>query len=233
MFHLLWLNMQEFTITVLSNCSAELYDNTLSSFTNLLNSVIKVDDNWVVGLSEIYVNNLNYKERSRREAQCENFESYTKELTEIKKLMKDFMGTDEVAEDDGKPKKRGVELPNLFQYIDSIFHPIQNLTEKFVEQTNDIKEMYRNQSEITDLAFVYTDIIQPRYLGNLKSRVLKILPLKNNRGFYKFENIEYFPLQTSILRDISILITNGSGVNIDFKSSNIPTVCTLHFKNNI
>lgn len=225
--------MREFSVTLLSNCSTEVFDNSLSSFTNLLNSIIKIDDNWVVGLSEIYVNSLNYKERTRRDIQCKYLEGYTKELENIKKLMSDFMDSSGASKEDGKPKKRSSDLPNLFEYINSIFHPIQNLTEKFVEQSNDIMEMYRNHNDITDLGFIYTDIIQPRYLGNLRSRVLKIIPLKNNKCFHKFDNIDYFPIQTNILKDISILVTNGSGENINFKPSNIPTVCTLHFKNNI
>lgn len=230
-----WINMREFSITLLSNSCTGLYDNTLSSFTNLLNSIITLDDNWIVGLSEIYVNDLNYKERIRRDALCEypTLEGYTQELTKIKTLMSDFMVSSEPTNEGGKPEKRNTDLPNLFEYIDSIFHPIKTLTEMIVEQANDVKEMHVNNNDIADLAFIYTDIIQPRYLGNLKSRVLKIIPLKNNKGFYAFKNIEYFPLQTNILKDISILITSGSGENINFKPSNIPTVCTLHFKNNI
>lgn len=222
--------MKEFHLTLLSNSSVTLYDNTLSSFTNLLNSTIELDDNWLVGLSEIYVNRLNYKERNKRDTACQYLEGYTKELTKIKKLMEDYLQSPDLFKNDGKPKKNKADIPNLFDYIDSIFHPIQNLTEKIVEQTNDFKEIYSNHNDIIDLAFVYTDIIQTRLVGSQLSRVLKVIPLKNNQDLITIKNIEYYPVQSNILKDISILITNGSGQKIDFKKSSIPTFCTLHFK---
>lgn len=222
--------MKEFNLTLFSDSSISLYDNTLSSFTNLLNSTIELDDNWVVGLSEIFVNRLNYKERNRRDIQCQYLEDYTKELAKIKKLMEDYLQSVDVSKNDGKPKKNKSDIPNLFEYIDSIFHPIRNLTEKIAEQTNDLKEIYSNHNDIVDIAFVYTDIIQTRLIGNQLSRVLKVIPLKNNQDLVTFKNIEYYPLQTNILKDISILITNGSGKKIDFKKSITPTFCTLHFK---
>lgn len=222
--------MESFSLTLLSNSSIDIYDNTLSSFTNLLKSSIQLNGNWVVGLSEIYVNKLNYVERNKRDVQCDYLRAYTDELTKIKSLIDEFLGEDR---GDGKPKKKRSDIPNLFEYIDSIFNPIHNLTEKVVEHFNATQQQYSINNDIVEQAFIYTDIMQSRYIGNQLSRCLKIIPLKNNQNYLSFDKIDYFPIQSNILKDISILITNGSGEKINFKTSNLPTFCTLHFKKHI
>lgn len=222
----------DFSITLLSNSSLELYDNTLSSFTNLLNKAVNVDNQWVVGLSEIYLNNSGHISREKRGIPCEYVKTYSKNLEDIKTLLKDFIGPLDtvVADDKTVAKKKRSEVYNLFEYIDSIFHPISNLTEKLLEQTNLQMDYQKYYAEFMDYAFIYTDIIQSRHVGDQLSRCLKVIPIKNCENFYRFERIEYFPLQTNILKDISILVTNGTGEKINFENSNIPTFCTLHFK---
>lgn len=68
--------MKEFSLTLLSNSSSELYENTLSAFTNLLNPSITLDDDWEVGLSHIFLNKLNYIERRKRDIHCDYLQKY-------------------------------------------------------------------------------------------------------------------------------------------------------------
>lgn len=224
--------MNDFSLSLLSNSCLQIYDNTLSSFTNLLKTPIQLDENWVVGLSNIYVNKLHTVERTRRDIQCEHLKGYTEEVSKIKKLLEEFLN-DNDNKDELKPKKKRSDIPNLFDYIDNIFHPIHSLTEKIIELFQTANQNYSNNNEIVDHAFVYTDIIQPRHIGSQLSRCLKIIPLQNNQHYYSFDKIDYYPIQSNILKDISVLITNGSGEKINFKSSSLPTFCTLHFKKNI
>lgn len=226
--------MDDFSLTLLSSSSTEIYENTLSSFTNLLSSQINLSGNWVVGLSEIYINKLNYIERSKRDIQCENLKGYTEELKKIKELMEEFLKTEEEKSKTGeKPKRKRSDIPNLFDYIDSIFHPIKDLTDRLIEQSNTLIQLISNKNNIIEHAFLYSDIIQPRGVGDKQTKCLKVIPIKNNESYIHFEKVDYFPVESNILKDISILITNGAGEKIDFKASMLPTFLTLHFKKNI
>lgn len=224
--------MKDFSLTLLSNSSAELYGNTLSAFTNLLNSTIILDGDWEVGISHIFLNKLPYTERRKRDTPCEYFDQYNTELTKIKKLIDEyFKSIDEANKEDGKAKKKRSDTADLSDYVDNIATPMQHLTQKFMEQN--LNEMLKHNNEIIDHAFVYTDIIHSQHIGDQSSRCLKVIPITNKRNYYSFNRIDYFPVQSNILRDISILITNGSGENINFDSSSLPTFCTLHFRKNI
>lgn len=222
--------MKEFSLTILSNSSVELYGNTLSAFTNLLHSSITLEDNWEVGLSSIFMNKLENLERRKREIQWEYLNEYNLELKKIKYLIEDFLKTMENKKDGKNIEKRsGISDP--LDYIESIFHPMQHLTEKLLEKA--LHELHENHNKIVDHAFIYTDIIQSNNIGSQSSRCLKVIPLTNKENHFNFKKIDYFRLQTNILKDISILITNGSGERINFSSSSLPTFCTLHFRKDI
>lgn len=223
--------MQEFSLTILSNSTAELYGNTLSAFTNLLNSTITLEDNWEVGLSNVFMNDVDYTERGKRDIE---HEKYSADLSEIRTLIDDYFKLiPEENKEEGKPKKKRSDNLSVTEYFDSIIHPMQRLTQKLLEQTLDEIHKINNNTNIIDHAFIYTDIIQAHNIGSQSSRCLKVIPITNKRSYFTFNKIDYFPLQSNILKDISILITNGVGEKMNFTSSSLPTFCTLHFRKNI
>lgn len=221
--------MREFSLTLLSNGSVNLYENTLSSFTNLLKSAIVLDENWVVGIRNVFVNKINNVERKKRDIQCEYLHKYNKELSKIKELIEEyFKSLSETGKEDVTIKKKRSDIPDFVEYFERIFHPIEYLTHQYIE--NSMINMSIGERDIIEHAFIYTDIIQTHHIGNQLSRCLKVFPLTTKENFISFPNVDYFPVQSNILKDISILITNGSGEKINFASSNLPTFCTLHFK---
>lgn len=76
--------------------------------------------------------------------------------------------------------------------------------------------------------FVYTDIICGRRVGSQNVKVIKIIG-EPCRGAKRFNNVEYFPLETDYIRTIGIKITNQQGELINFDKSYTPTMLTLHF----
>lgn len=96
----------------------------------------------------------------------------------------------------------------------------------------------------TDLAFIYTDFIQPQCIGDTMSRYLRILPIchnallnmketdedKSQRISYTFRQIQYVPIEQRYLESISIVIANKLGEQIELNDSTIPTYILLHFK---
>lgn len=78
--------------------------------------------------------------------------------------------------------------------------------------------------------YVYTDIIKPRYVGDIKSRYLKIIPrLNTHADIIKFKHIEYCPLEKGYIENLTIQLMDIEGEKIDFAGSTSPTYVMLHF----
>jgi len=77
---------------------------------------------------------------------------------------------------------------------------------------------------------VYTDIIEPRVVGDTLAPLLRLVP----RGTYgedsveTFKNIEYIPLRTKYFSTIEIDIRDDTGRPIPFERGKV--VVTLHFR---
>lgn len=79
--------------------------------------------------------------------------------------------------------------------------------------------------------YLYTDVIKPRHIGNRYSRCLRVFLKKNlEQATIGFDQIEYFPVQTNMIGEISVLMADLTGERINFNRSYIPTMCTFHFK---
>ena len=84
---------------------------------------------------------------------------------------------------------------------------------------------------IMDFFFIHTDIISTRRVGNQMVRCLKVLPADASRAEYvKFGRIEYYPIESSYIRSISIAILDVESQRINFADSSLPTFITLHFR---
>lgn len=91
-----------------------------------------------------------------------------------------------------------------------------------------------NVSPYLNYMHVYTDFIKPRFIGDIKSRYLKIIPkLDADASVFKFDHIEYCSLEKSYIENLTILILNNFGEKIDFMNSMNPTYVMLHFKKTV
>lgn len=88
-----------------------------------------------------------------------------------------------------------------------------------------------SEDKVIEFMYIHTDIIKPRAVGSQMVRCLKVMPADAKKDDYvKFGRIEYYPVETSYIRSISILILDSESSQIRFEQSLLPTLITLHFK---
>jgi hypothetical protein len=78
--------------------------------------------------------------------------------------------------------------------------------------------------------YVYTDLIQPNYVGDSYVRLLTPLHFPSSTGYHRFDYPLYKPLETSYIESISIRIVTKSGGDVVFDDSVIPCLVVLHFR---
>ncbi len=78
--------------------------------------------------------------------------------------------------------------------------------------------------------FIYTDIVKQRMIGDTFVKCIKILHTTGEDEYISFPRVEYHPLASNFIRDITLLFQNEENVQIELLSSYKPTMCTLHFK---
>lgn len=81
---------------------------------------------------------------------------------------------------------------------------------------------------------IYSDIIKPRIVGDRISRIMYMQPMQNenywlDRNVKTIKNIEYCPLESSIISEINILIADETGEQIHFNDDTFSTMISLHF----
>lgn len=98
-----------------------------------------------------------------------------------------------------------------------------------------VTELFVNDgsSDISSILFIYSDIMKPRCIGNKNIRCIRVIPFKGKSICYDFHNVEYYPLEISVINDISILIANSDGSQYNFIDSTTPNYITLHFRKKI
>lgn len=275
---------QEFYVTLFSNSSMQINpNNVLSSFTNLLKETIFLTDDWVVGISEIYINGLQLKNKKRKARDVihdpleykpltmhdlmhaklkanekkKNAEYATKNLSKktaesVPKITTESgiqlnyqTGNENISETpklssnseninldeklllNNKNQKEVNEFVGAIPSIALLFQPLTAVVQDIfdvIQENNTIPKI------IKGFAFIYCDIIKPRLIGNQCNRCLRIIPRTNVPQHIVFKNVEYYPVQTNVIQSISILIIDDQGEKMNFSSSSIPTMCTLHFK---
>lgn len=83
------------------------------------------------------------------------------------------------------------------------------------------------------LVLIYTDFIATQLLGDINSRYLRIIPVKNlykGPQHIQFNTIQYVNIEKKFLQTISILLCSTNGEKIKFNESTTPTYLLLHFK---
>lgn len=123
-----------------------------------------------------------------------------------------------------KPKKTE-QQPTVGNQSFDIPPPIWN------EGSSELGLSWIESHQVLNFMYVYTDIIKPRYVGDIKSRYLKIIPkLNTDADVIKFDHIEYCTVEKGFIENISILIMDSQGEKINFIGGSSPTYTMLHFK---
>lgn len=272
-------------VTIFSNNSTNVFKNTPNTFTNLLKQPLNLNDQWVVGLSDISfsvqdLHKKNSKNKIKRSLQTSSLaDSEPKKIkvnnddtqTEIKKKFKKLLDSslqndeqkinlnkisvktpDETKSLSNNDNIKLINIPqenkdnkntsnddktsNTLESINDNDEPILSLTNTFLE--NSLNKLvdnisnYFNQiigNEINDIICIYTDIMKPRHIGDKKTKCLKIFSISSLKTYINFNRVDYFPLETFNINDISIMIRNDEGRELKLLQS-IPVYCTLHFK---
>lgn len=86
-----------------------------------------------------------------------------------------------------------------------------------------------SSGKLSGYIFVYLDILWPRRIGSISSRVLKIIPNCGERCI-RFQHVEYLHVEKSNFDSITALLTDPQGKRLNFGSSAVPTYLMLHFR---
>lgn len=120
-------------------------------------------------------------------------------------------------------QEQQLQTPNEIESFD-IPPPIST------ENKNDLLLYVNRQTTNLNYMYVYTDIIKPRYIGDIKSRYLRVIPkLETHAEVIKFDHIEYCAVEKGYIENLSILILNTEGEKINFIGGTSPTYVMLHF----
>lgn len=90
----------------------------------------------------------------------------------------------------------------------------------------------KTNENIQVLAFIYSDIVVPRLIGDTRSRFLRIIPIIDNATctHMRFDHIEYIPISRAYVDDLTIIIGDVQSRQIKFEESGIASYIVLHFK---
>jgi len=138
-----------------------------------------------------------------------------------------------------------IEKSKWKQFIESFQNDIKQF--KMTTETKDkILKMKNNYvKEITKQTFIlpfymcfYCDIIKPRIIGDTSIRCLYMNPLgaytdKSLARSYQIDNIQYCLIENNNISEISILITDENGEQINFDGGLFMTSLVLHFRKGI
>lgn len=141
------------------------------------------------------------------------------------------------------PEQTMLSKPDNEEHIKSTGKPIVIQKWEPMQQTPNTFNFYQhtgndliannNSNNNKTIFYIYTNIIKERAVGNQLVKALKIFISKNDAGAAIFHNIEYHPISISFIREISIKITDDVGEQLNFESSKVPLLCTLHFRKRI
>lgn len=129
--------------------------------------------------------------------------------------------------------KNLVNEDNFTDYKTKLIYGILNNT---IDSIQSNCKLVSNSRIISQNAFffVYSDCIQPRYVGDKFYNVLSVLPLKEVEHEYTaIKNVQYFTVNKEILNNISIKFADEYGRSIPIDTDFHPTCVNLHFKKDV
>lgn len=139
-----------------------------------------------------------------------------------------------------------IERGRWSEFINSFQNDIQNfeLTNEMQTKIEKLKDDYVMELSLTTTRHFpfymcfYCDLIKPRIISDLSSRCLYMYPLGSvqDKGLarsYQIDNIQYCLIEKHNVSEISILITDENGEQINFEDGLFMTSLVLHFKKGI
>jgi hypothetical protein len=246
-----------FFVTLPSNASMDYYDNVVSHFTTKLANPIKLDGDWVVGISKVLFRNsiqsslgyftvLHNGKKIKLEMACYDgdlisqvFADFNLHLADIlKKLPNDFPVpfVIEIKDDSQGYKKLKIIPKDTFSfsiggYLADILHVPDS---DFLYNKNHPFEARIRDIEINmnESMFIYSDIIEDQYVGDSRSKLLDTLSIKGKKDevvTIELENPNYVNLNKSEISSINISLRDSTGELIHF-SKFAEFIIKLHFK---
>jgi hypothetical protein len=116
---------------------------------------------------------------------------------------------------------------------------ILKLSEDLViyKKNKDVKIAYESllattkSINLTQMLFIYTDIIPPQVVGDTRASLIRTVHVENDHqkgSFISFENPQYFPVNKTEISSINININDETGKPVQFINSLVSV--TLHFR---
>lgn len=254
------LTMDDFFITLISNSSLNYYpNNSTSNFTVQLPKKIELNDEWRVGLAEIHYNynffNITENNNNFIITEISHHTQFTKHgiKTGFYSDVDDILQL--IQQETEKKFGKWIEYDIWKkQIIITKTDEIKSLMEKgsdfkiefegrlamqlgFPPNTNVLDYTTPPYTccinfGIPDQIFIYSDIIEPQFIGDKAVQVLRIVNNKYNEYgasiFTEFKDIQYVNLMKKQFESINIILRDTSGSLYPFLHG-ISTV-KLHFK---
>lgn len=243
-----------FYITLPSNGSFSVYpNNTVSNFTNLLQSTIELSSNWEVALVRFtyrnsiesvfgYINLKDDKETlkipihvNEAETFVQTIENLQKDIDDVKSEFHKVKGFFEVNNEkeimkltikpvSGHDFTLGGNLPYIFNL---------DVQKKYTPD-DPLVLVYDNKPILNaDSLWIYTDIIHDQFVGDVKVPLLDNIALagieKNQTKTVEIKNPIYVRLKKTMISTINIAIKDSLGEPIHFTNL-AKVIVKLHFR---
>lgn len=240
--------MQAFNLTLLSNNSTSKFpENSLSTFTNYLPLEIQLTGEWVCGVSEIYINKFDTDFcRSRRQAdptellkRMEKFiQSHPEKAAQLtllsKRIKEEWKAYSENLVVTQVNLNKHAQNDDFWGDIDRANQLLaaenQSKSSQTEKESIESIDCVNSKENNLNFMFLYCDLIKARLIGENLYQCLKVIPVTKAEQLIKFNNIEYYPLQTTVFHSVSVSLQNDIGAKIKFESSVNPTMVTIRFK---
>lgn len=241
----------QFFVTLPSNSSMEKFeDNTLSNYRVELNNDLHLPGGqWEVALSEIQfpMTWYNVKDSLRNYIEINKEKFYVspgfyesaEELINALNIRFKEHGQNKLKLEYDRISKRVITTnndvtPTTVVYGGDIARILGNVDtyQTHLESGESSNSLYLATSSAGFHAmYIYSNVVEPVYVGDVSARLLRVVPIQGQHGDYKsiaFDRPHYKPVGLVGGRVIEIKICDDTGKKIEFESGKV--VVTLHFK---
>ena len=251
------MNDSQFTVVLPSNASMHLFpNNKISNFVVQLADTLKLhSQQWEVGLSEIQYPHIWFNIRNKRNKlkivtakgdviPIKVPTGYYKNPDEVVTLVNKQLETLNYADDHRTDCKIALIYHKLLNkvVIESCPHYSMKIANTDIGRLLGIVEDvdFNSRVEAQSMAlhsngnfslYVYMDIVEGQYLGDLKVPLLKVVPVKGKHGDYqciRYDRPNFIPLSRSEIQNIEVNIRDDTGNLISFEGGKV--VLTLVFR---
>lgn len=146
-----------------------------------------------------------------------------------------------------KSTKNDDELKKKYESYDKIYESIKKynfklneLVHRFVEKFVTTVERIRDEivkflklkyeHSVDKFVIVYSDICKYGFFGDTKVKVLGVFQNVTNEILEKAKTFHFVPVESTLIKNISIILANESGQRLNLSPSLVPTLVVLKFK---